>query len=248
VRFRRLIAIGALVAAVQGVSPAAAGAAVPHTVVPGETLWSIAAANNFTTRSLAAYNGLPESAQVVVGTTIQIPGEGEAAAALGGAAPAAAPTPAQPAAGPSTPPAVSPGGGEPQTTNERTSAGEIGSIAAAHGESPSLAAGIAWQESGFDNSLTSTANARGVMQILPGTWDFIQSNLAGYALSPASARENVHAGVMYLNWLRRQTGDETTAVASYYQGLGSVRADGLFPETQRYVQSVMAHRSRFGSP
>ena len=28
-------------------------AAIPHTVQPGETLWSIAAANNFTTRALA---------------------------------------------------------------------------------------------------------------------------------------------------------------------------------------------------
>ncbi len=57
-------------------------AAVPHTVLPGETLWSIAAANNFTTRSLAAYNGVAEDAQVYAGETIQIPTEAEAAAAL----------------------------------------------------------------------------------------------------------------------------------------------------------------------
>jgi N-acetylmuramoyl-L-alanine amidase len=66
-----------------------ATAAVPHTVQPGETLWSIAAANNFTTRALAAYNGLSEDAQVVLGTTIQVPSESEAAAALGTGAPAA---------------------------------------------------------------------------------------------------------------------------------------------------------------
>ncbi len=57
-------------------------AAVPHPVLPGETLWSIAAANNFTTRSLAAYNGVAEDAQVYAGETIQIPTEAEAAAAL----------------------------------------------------------------------------------------------------------------------------------------------------------------------
>ena len=62
--------------------PSRARPNVPHTVQPGETLWSIAAANNFTTRSLAAANGLSEDAQVVVGTTIQIPSEAEAAAAL----------------------------------------------------------------------------------------------------------------------------------------------------------------------
>src|SRR5215216_2480284 len=58
-----------------------ARAAAPHTVTAGETLWSIAAANNFTTDSLAAYNGLSPDAQVYAGETIQIPTEAEGAAA-----------------------------------------------------------------------------------------------------------------------------------------------------------------------
>jgi murein DD-endopeptidase MepM/ murein hydrolase activator NlpD len=60
----------------------AASAAVPHTVAPGETLWSIAAANNFTTRTVAAFNGLSEDAQVVAGETLEIPTVAEGAAAL----------------------------------------------------------------------------------------------------------------------------------------------------------------------
>jgi LysM repeat protein len=52
---------------------ATASAAVTHTVVPGETLWSIAAANDLTTDSLAAYNGLSPDAQVYTGEAIQIP-------------------------------------------------------------------------------------------------------------------------------------------------------------------------------
>jgi LysM repeat protein len=67
----------------------AASAAVPHTVAPGETLWSIAAANNFTTRTVAAFNGLSEDAQVVAGETLEIPTVAEGAAAL-----ASAPDPA----------------------------------------------------------------------------------------------------------------------------------------------------------
>ncbi len=63
--------------------PAApAAAAVPHTVQPGETLWSIAASNNLTTRTVAAYNGLSEDSQVVLGSTIQIPSTVEGYAAL----------------------------------------------------------------------------------------------------------------------------------------------------------------------
>jgi LysM repeat protein len=77
--------IGALFAS------SAALAAVPHTVLPGETLWSISAANNLTTRTVAVYNGLPDNAQLVVGTTVYVPTVEEGAAALASGAPAVAP-------------------------------------------------------------------------------------------------------------------------------------------------------------
>ncbi len=59
-----------------------ASAAVPHTVQPGETLWSIAASNNLTTRTVAAFNGLSEDSQVVLGSTIMVPTTVEGYAAL----------------------------------------------------------------------------------------------------------------------------------------------------------------------
>jgi N-acetylmuramoyl-L-alanine amidase len=62
-----------------------AAAYVPHVVQPGETLWQIAAANNFTTRAFAAANGLSPDAAVVAGTTLKVPSVAEAAAALQGA-------------------------------------------------------------------------------------------------------------------------------------------------------------------
>ena len=68
----------------------AAFAAAPHSVLPGETLWSISAANNLTTRTVAIYNGLPENAQLLVGTTIYVPTVEEGAAALASGAPAVA--------------------------------------------------------------------------------------------------------------------------------------------------------------
>ena len=55
---------------------------MPHTVQPGETLWSIAAANNLTTRTVAAYNGLSEDAQVVLGLDDMVPTTVEGDAAL----------------------------------------------------------------------------------------------------------------------------------------------------------------------
>jgi soluble lytic murein transglycosylase-like protein len=311
----------ALLAAVALTAPAQAS--VPHTVAPGETLWSIAAASNFTTRALAAANGLPENAQVVVGSTIQIPSEAEAAAALAGMAPPAVPTapanagtaapppsgaytvkpgdtlsaiaaqsgvsmgkvafingldpdaplligtvlklpPASPLAGeaPAATPVAGPAApGMPQGTTPvvpdaapyptpgSVTSEQIGSVAAAHGVSPSLAAAVAWQESGFNNGMVSSANARGVMQVLPGTWTWVEENLAHGTLDPSSPLENVHAGVMYLGQLVKEMGgDEGLAAAAYYQGMGSVRKLGLLPSTQRYVADVMALRSRFGGP
>lgn len=78
----RLAAACCGVIAVCGVLAVPATAAVAHVVQPGETLWSIAAANNLTTRTVATYNGIAEDAQVVAGSTIDVPTVEEGAAAL----------------------------------------------------------------------------------------------------------------------------------------------------------------------
>ncbi len=354
-----------------------ASAAVAHTVQPGETLWSIAAANNLTTRTVAAYNGLSEDAQVVLGSTLMVPTTVEGYASLqqaglvptdpaqaaapssstsssggsytvvagdtlsgiaaragvsmtslaaangldpnaflltgtvlslaGGSAPAqAAAAPA--ASGPAPQGAYTvragdtlgglarqtgvsmqamaamngldpngvllegtvlklPGGAPapaqasqpapaatvvpeaaPEPTAQQVTAADVQNVAAVHGVSPSLAAAIAWQESGFNNGMVSPANARGVMQVMPGTWDYVQQNLAGgQALDPNSATDNIHAGVMYLKRLITDAGgDENAAIAGYYQGLASVRERGMYDDTQQYVNNVQALRSRFG--
>lgn len=112
-------AFGLAAATLTMAAPGMAGAAMPYVVQPGETLWSIAAANNFTTRTVAAFNGLSEDAHVVAGSTIQMPTVEEGAAALAAMAPVAAaapapveqePTPAEPVAEPAGgPPAPAPG-------------------------------------------------------------------------------------------------------------------------------------------
>src|SRR4051794_41360538 len=91
-RLRRTLAPSLATAVLAGVLAAPAGAAVGHTVAPGETLWSIAAASNLTTRTVAAYNGLSEDSQVVLGQTIMVPSVSEGASALASAVPAATTT------------------------------------------------------------------------------------------------------------------------------------------------------------
>ena len=95
--------------------------------------------------------------------------------------------------------------------------------------------------------MVSSANARGVMQVMPGTWDYVQQNLASRQLDPNSAHDNVTAGVLYLKQLLNQTGgNESDAIAAYYQGLGALRSRGVFDDTKQYVANVQALRGRFG--
>ena len=67
---------------VQLASPPPAGAALAHVVQPGESLWSISAANNLTTRTVAVFNGIDENTVLTAGQSIQVPTVAEGAAAL----------------------------------------------------------------------------------------------------------------------------------------------------------------------
>jgi soluble lytic murein transglycosylase-like protein len=85
------------------------------------------------------------------------------------------------------------------------------------------------------------------MQVMPGTWSWVQANLAKRQLNPWLPIDNVGAGVLYLGHLLNETGgDPALAAAGYYQGLSSVRSIGMLPETKQYVANVLALRSRFG--
>jgi LysM repeat protein len=204
-----------------------------HYVVPGDTLTGIAAANGITPASLAAANGLAPNSFVIAGTRLKIP--------------AAAPAAIVPATATAEPAANVPATGAATGAPGRLSATQIGSIAAANGAPASLASAIAWQESGFNNAMVSVANARGIMQVMPSTWSYVQKQLGAGPLDPSSPADNVRAGSLLLARLLRDTGgDPATAVAAYYQGLGSVRRIGMLPETRRYVANVLALRSRFG--
>ena len=147
---------------------------------------------------------------------------------------------------PSTPSSGSPG--TPQPTQQLVSSGDIAAIAAQNGVPASLAEAIAWQESGWNNDEVSGIGAVGVMQIVPSTWTWIDQYLTPSApLGTTSAAENVRAGVLLLHELLTVTGDNyAMAIAGYYQGLASVKAHGMYPDTRHYVNDVLALQQRFG--
>jgi len=110
---------------------------------------------------------------------------------------------------------------------------------AVYGVDPHLARATAWMESGFQESVVSNVGAIGVMQLLPGTWAWVDQVLLG-TTTPRTYDGNVRAGVRYLRWLLDQFGgDRRLALAGYYQGAQAVRDRGLFEDTKRYVAIIL---------
>jgi len=128
---------------------------------------------------------------------------------------------------------------------------------------PALIAAMIYQESKFQDR-TSSAGAKGLMQILPGTARFIASKSGGTAFELrdlGTPQINIAYGSWYLRYLiQRYGGNETLAVAAYNAGESNVdkwvrraggdhsfdpKTDIPFPETRGYVASVMHHRKLY---
>jgi soluble lytic murein transglycosylase-like protein len=93
-------------------------------------------------------------------------------------------------------------------------------------------------ESGFQQDVVSSAGAIGVMQLLPGTWEWLDALIG--VRTPRTYDGNVRAGVRYLRWLLDEfDGDRRLALAGYYQGARAVRERGLFDDTKRYVAVIL---------
>jgi LysM repeat protein len=111
--------------------------------------------------------------------------------------------------------------------------------AAAYGVDPKLARALAWMESGFQEDVISSAGAVGVMQLLPETWQWVDTVLLG-EVTPRTYEGNVRTGVRYLRWqLDQFDGDVRLALAGYYQGARAVRQRGLFEDTKQYVSVIL---------
>ena len=116
-------------------------------------------------------------------------------------------------------------------------------VARQHGVDPSIALAISYQESGWNQSKVSVANAVGAMQVIPssGTWI---SSVVGRDLDLLDTEDNATAGVVLLKILLQQSDSTSDAIAGYYQGLASVEANGMYADTKQYVANVKYLRKR----
>ena len=113
-----------------------------------------------------------------------------------------------------------------------------------YGVDQHLVRGLAWQESGYQESVVSNAGAVGVMQITPETWSYVETFVVGHPVA-AGVEGNVQIGVAYLHYLLQMFGGNTAkAVAAYYQGPASVSVYGISDASQVYVNDVLALAQR----
>jgi LysM repeat protein len=237
--------------------PGAAGASAPapaaaapaatsgtYTVTTGDTVSGIAAKHGTTVAAIVAANGLDARAFIRIGQKLTVPG----------AAPAPAPATqlvGNTFAGRTYSDAVVASANQNKATlvsmgvpSKDAMRAKVVATARAMGVDPSLAQAIAFQESGFNHTAVSPANAIGTMQVIPssGQW---AGELVGRPLNLLDPDDNVVAGVAILRQLVRISPDLPSAIAGYYQGASSVQRNGMFADTRRYVASIQTHMTRF---
>jgi soluble lytic murein transglycosylase len=129
---------------------------------------------------------------------------------------------------------------------------------------PSLIAGVIYVESHFRDQ-TSHAGAKGLMQLMPQTADYIARKSGGTRFQQgdlATPQVNIAYGSWYLRYLlEKYDGSNTLALAAYNAGEGKVdewwhaaqaRGENFdvarhipFPETRDYVTRVLEARAEY---
>ncbi|MEW6308958.1 MAG: lytic transglycosylase domain-containing protein [Bacillota bacterium] len=140
----------------------------------------------------------------------------------------------------------------------------ISTQAAAYGQDPFLVAAVVKRESRFSPQAVSPKGARGLMQLMPGTAQWVAERIGLEDFVPDDLFDpgvNVRLGSWYLMDLHREFSNDVYLVLAAYNGgrqnvknwvaaFGGVSGSELvdripFPETRRYVRLVLADRERF---
>ena len=118
--------------------------------------------------------------------------------------------------------------------------------AAEYGLSASLVKSVVWAESRFDPYATSSKGAKGLMQLMPETFDAVkaQTGIDGDIYDPVTS---LRCGCYYLSFLiDRFDGNETAALMAYNAGESNARrflaGEPVYPETKKYLDNIARAR------
>ena len=185
-----------------------------HVVRPGESFFAIAARYHVSPWQLARRNRVPLMRVIVPGQRLVLP-----------------------AGARRMPPAAQP-------ASRDTIRSAINRWARVYGVDPQLARALAWMESGYQQDVVSSVGAIGVMQLLPETWEFVDTVLLGQR-TPRNYEGNVRAGVRYLRWqldpLRRRRPARARRVVP---GGAGGPGDRLYDDTKLFVRVVLSLTAR----
>lgn len=201
---------------------------VVYEVRSGDSLSVIAARSGVSLAELIAVNGITNPNLIRVGQELKLPSG------------ALSPAPLDPAAGYDRLPGrllANPERLELIPSFERWSEH--------YGVSTDLLMAVAYRESGWQTSVVSPKGAVGVGQLMPLTSEWVADHLIGQDLDPTRADDNIRMSARFLDWLIGYMGSEDAAVAGYYQGPNSVRAIGLYDDTEDYLANIAQIRTLF---
>ena len=186
-----------------------------YVVKPGDNLTAIARSHGTTLKRLAQLNKLNPANPLLIGTHLRLPATVRVVPTANAA------------------------------TNASTVRSSLDRWAGYYGVDPHLAHALAWMESGYNNAMVSSVGAQGVMQLLPTTWTYVEDVLIGHKITDHGPDGNVHVGMAYLHHLLQVfNGNEHLALAGWYQGERSVKANGPLKVSKAFAADVLALKER----
>jgi peptidoglycan DL-endopeptidase CwlS len=219
----------------------AASATVVHIVRSGDSLWSISQTYGVTVDTVQKANKMTERSIIVPGQKLSIP-------AANGAK-------SNPITKPVTKPVTKPQGDIarrlPLELRTTASVALVPLFIAASNESGvpvDLLMGLALTESSWKPTVRSRDGAIGLGQLLPSTVEWVGPGLLREKLDPTIPADNLRMSAAYVRWLQKRfKGDNSRALAAYFEGAGYVEKYGPSRAGRVYAATVLRNRAKFSS-